>query len=147
MKSIFQKDRATWNERFQQLSEGIGQQRRVKAENMAADGRFPVGTPYTMDGYDSNRQNIQGQSRSWTASGLSAAAEPKLNGQLEVLTTSACFNCGDPTHWRRDCPVRCNDRRRRTSQQGQIAVFSNPEQTAEIFVRTKIFGRNFRHQL
>jgi RNA polymerase subunit RPABC4/transcription elongation factor Spt4 len=59
-----------------------------------------------------------------------------------VTTTSACFNCGDPTHWRRDCPVCGNDRRRRTSQQGQVVVISNLEQTAEIFVRTEIFERN-----
>jgi hypothetical protein len=59
-----------------------------------------------------------------------------------VTTTSACFNCGDPTHWRRDCPVRRSDRRRRTSQQVQVAVISNLEQTAEIFVRTEIFERN-----
>jgi predicted aspartyl protease len=59
-----------------------------------------------------------------------------------VTTTSACFNCGDPTHWRKDCPVCGNDRRRRTSQQGQVVVNSNLEQTAEIFVRTEIFERN-----
>jgi RNA polymerase subunit RPABC4/transcription elongation factor Spt4 len=55
------------------------------------------------------------------------------------VTTTACFNCGDPTHWRRDCPVCGNDRRRHTSQQSQVVVISNLEQTAEIFVRTEIF--------
>jgi predicted aspartyl protease len=109
---------------------------------MEVDGGFPVGTPYTMNSYDSNQQNSQGQSRSWTATGRSAAVESKLSEQPEVTTTSACFNCGDPTHWRRDCPVRGNDRRRRTSQQGQVVVISNLEQTAEIFVRTEIFERN-----
>jgi hypothetical protein len=38
--------------------------------------------------------------------------------------------------------VRRKDGRRRTSQQGKVAVISNPEQTAEIFFRTKILGRN-----
>jgi hypothetical protein len=52
-----------------------------------------------------------------------------------VLTT----NRRDSTHWRRDCPVRSKDGRRRTSQQGQVAALLNPEQTAEIFLRTKIF--------
>jgi predicted aspartyl protease len=108
---------------------------------MEVDGGFPVGAPYTMNSYDSNQQNSQGQSRSWTATGRSAAVESKLSGQPEV-TTTACFNCGDPTHWRRDCPVCGNDRRRPTSQQSQVVVISNLEQTAEIFVRTEIFERN-----
>jgi hypothetical protein len=58
-----------WTESFQQLSEGIGKQRSVQAGIMEVDCGFPVSTPYAMNGYDSNQQNSQGQSTSWTAAG------------------------------------------------------------------------------
>lgn len=140
MKSALEKDRATWNERFQQLSEAISRKNEVQAQNPETVVRLPVGTP-SANSVDGGRQSVRDQSSSSTASGRPVASGLVPN-EPSASRTSACFNCGDPTHWRRDCPFRRRGQQMDSSQQAQVAVISNQEKMAEIFVQTKVCGRS-----
>ena len=67
-------------------------------------------------------------------------AAPRRNKGRGGLARSGCFQCGDPTHWKNECPYRRNQLPTAGPEGSRVGVISAQSRPAEIYVDVTIEG-------